>query len=319
MSLPGQRLAAGGRPPPRRLRLRVRAGRGATCSSQGIRPRADHDQGGLRERHRRGHGARRLDQRRAAPAGHRQRGPGRARARRLQPGGRPGAAHRRHQAPRQVPHGRRRPHRRRARGDARAARRRAAPRRLPHRHRARPWPRTSAALDPPAPDGEVVHPLDRPDPRRRRHRRAARLAGPARGRGQGGRASTRSRFEGTARVFDGEQAAMEAILAGSIEPGTVVVIRYEGPKGGPGMREMLAVTGAMKGAGRGGDCALVTDGRFSRRHPRVLRRPRRARGGRRRAHRLRAPTATASSIDVSAHTLRPRGRRGRAGPAGAAC
>ncbi|MGH9082527.1 MAG: dihydroxy-acid dehydratase, partial [Acidimicrobiales bacterium] len=48
-----------------------------------------------------------------------------------------------------------------------------------------------------------------------------------------------------------------------IEPGTVVVLRYEGPKGGPGMREMLAVTGAMKGAGRGADCALVTDGRFS--------------------------------------------------------
>ena len=56
---------------------------------------------------------------------------------------------------------------------------------------------------------------------------------------------------------------MDAILAGSIQPGEVVVIRYEGPKGGPGMREMLAVTGAMKGAGRGGDCALVTDGRFS--------------------------------------------------------
>ncbi len=70
-------------------------------------------------------------------------------------------------------------------------------------------------------------------------------------------------FDGIARVFDGEDAAMEAILAGSIEPGTCVVIRYEGPKGGPGMREMLAVTGAMKGAGRGGDCALVTDGRFS--------------------------------------------------------
>jgi dihydroxy-acid dehydratase len=70
-------------------------------------------------------------------------------------------------------------------------------------------------------------------------------------------------FEGTARVFDGEDGAMEAILAGSIEPGTVVVIRYEGPKGGPGMREMLAVTGAMKGVGRGADCALVTDGRFS--------------------------------------------------------
>src|SRR6202011_1508270 len=71
------------------------------------------------------------------------------------------------------------------------------------------------------------------------------------------------RFDGTARVFDGEDAAMEAILAGDIAPGSVVVIRYEGPKGGPGMREMLAVTGAMKGAGRGGDCALVTDGRFS--------------------------------------------------------
>jgi dihydroxy-acid dehydratase len=71
------------------------------------------------------------------------------------------------------------------------------------------------------------------------------------------------RFEGTARVFDGEDGAMEAILAGRIEPGTVLVIRYEGPKGGPGMREMLAVTGAMKGAGRGGDCALLTDGRFS--------------------------------------------------------
>jgi dihydroxy-acid dehydratase len=71
------------------------------------------------------------------------------------------------------------------------------------------------------------------------------------------------RFEGVARVFDGEDKAMEAILRGSITPGTVVVIRYEGPKGGPGMPEMLAVTGAMKGAGRGADCALVTDGRFS--------------------------------------------------------
>ena len=71
------------------------------------------------------------------------------------------------------------------------------------------------------------------------------------------------RFEGTARVFDGEDAAMEEILAGKIKPGDVVVIRYEGPKGGPGMREMLAITGAMKGAGRGDDAALVTDGRFS--------------------------------------------------------
>ena len=70
-------------------------------------------------------------------------------------------------------------------------------------------------------------------------------------------------FEGTARVFDGEDGAMAAIMAGDIAPGTVLVIRYEGPKGGPGMREMLAITGALKGAGRGADCALITDGRFS--------------------------------------------------------
>ena len=56
---------------------------------------------------------------------------------------------------------------------------------------------------------------------------------------------------------------MAAIMNGQIVPGTVIVIRYEGPKGGPGMREMLSITGALKGAGRGGDCALITDGRFS--------------------------------------------------------
>jgi dihydroxy-acid dehydratase len=70
-------------------------------------------------------------------------------------------------------------------------------------------------------------------------------------------------FTGTARVFDGEDAAMTAIIANEIEPKTVVVIRYEGPRSGPGMREMLAVTGAMTGVGRGEDCALITDGRFS--------------------------------------------------------
>jgi dihydroxy-acid dehydratase len=117
-------------------------------------------------------------------------------------------------------------------------------------------------LDPPAPDGSVVHPLSAPI------------------HADGGMAILRGslapnggvvkiagldveQFDGTARVFDGEQGALDAVLAGSIEPGTVVVIRYEGPKGGPGMREMLAVTGAMKGAGRGADCALMTDGRFS--------------------------------------------------------
>ena len=70
-------------------------------------------------------------------------------------------------------------------------------------------------------------------------------------------------FEGTARVFDGEQGAMDAVTHGQLRAGDVVVIRYEGPRGGPGMREMLAVTGAIKGAGLGKDVLLLTDGRFS--------------------------------------------------------
>ena len=70
-------------------------------------------------------------------------------------------------------------------------------------------------------------------------------------------------FEGTARVFDGERAAMDALEDGTIVANDVVVIRYEGPKGGPGMREMLAITGAIKGAGLGKDVLLMTDGRFS--------------------------------------------------------
>jgi dihydroxy-acid dehydratase len=70
-------------------------------------------------------------------------------------------------------------------------------------------------------------------------------------------------FEGTARVFDGEAAAMAAVTSGTIAAGDIVVIRWEGPRGGPGMREMLAVTAAIKGAGLGKDVALLTDGRFS--------------------------------------------------------
>ena len=70
-------------------------------------------------------------------------------------------------------------------------------------------------------------------------------------------------FEGTARVFEREQHAMEALENGQMQAGDVVVIRYEGPKGGPGMREMLAITGAIKGAGLGKDVLLLTDGRFS--------------------------------------------------------
>ena len=70
-------------------------------------------------------------------------------------------------------------------------------------------------------------------------------------------------FEGPARVFEREQAAMEALENGTIQAGDVVVIRYEGPKGGPGMREMLMITGAIKGAGLGKTTLLLTDGRFS--------------------------------------------------------
>jgi dihydroxy-acid dehydratase len=121
-----------------------------------------------------------------------------------------------------------------------------------------------ADIDPPAPDGVVVYPLDRP-----LHSEGGInvLTGSLAPKGSvvkvAGLTHDQMLFEGAARVFDGEDAAMDAILSGSIQPGTVLVIRYEGPKGGPGMREMLAITGALKGAGRGADCALVTDGRFS--------------------------------------------------------
>ena len=70
-------------------------------------------------------------------------------------------------------------------------------------------------------------------------------------------------FEGPARVFERERAAMDAVANGEIKAGEVIVIRYEGPKGGPGMREMLAITAAIKGAGLGKDVLLLTDGRFS--------------------------------------------------------
>ena len=119
-----------------------------------------------------------------------------------------------------------------------------------------------ADLDPAKPDGDVVHAVTDPI-----HQQGgiAVLRGSLAPQGAVVKVAgiDELRFEGTARVFDGEEFAMEAILAGNINPGDIVVIRYEGPKGGPGMREMLAVTGAMKGAGRGGDAALVTDGRFS--------------------------------------------------------
>jgi dihydroxy-acid dehydratase len=121
-----------------------------------------------------------------------------------------------------------------------------------------------ADIDPPGPDGVVVHRLDAPI---NSEGGVLILRGSLAPRGSvvkvAGLTPEQRKFEGTARVFDGEDGAMTAIMAGEIQPQTVLVIRYEGPKGGPGMREMLAITGALKGAGRGHDCALITDGRFS--------------------------------------------------------
>ncbi|MEN9792769.1 MAG: dihydroxy-acid dehydratase [Actinomycetota bacterium] len=121
-----------------------------------------------------------------------------------------------------------------------------------------------AELSPPPPDGDVVHPLSDPI-----HAEGGIniLVGTLAPKGAvvkvAGLTADQMSFEGPARVFDGEDGAMEAILEGRINPGDVIVIRYEGPKGGPGMREMLAITGALKGAGLGSSCALITDGRFS--------------------------------------------------------
>ena len=121
-----------------------------------------------------------------------------------------------------------------------------------------------AEIDPPAPDGTVVYPISQPI---NREGGLNILTGSLAPLGSvvkvAGLTEDQRTFEGPARVFDGEDGAMAAVMGGEIQPGTVIVIRYEGPKGGPGMREMLAITGALKGVGRGSDCALITDGRFS--------------------------------------------------------
>ena len=119
-----------------------------------------------------------------------------------------------------------------------------------------------AELSPPAPDGDVIHTFDNPI-----HDIGgiAVLTGSLAPKGAVVKVAGLDLevFDGTARVFEGEEAAMEVLLGGGINPGDIVVIRQEGPKGGPGMREMLAITAAMKGMGRGSDAALITDGRFS--------------------------------------------------------
>ena len=119
-----------------------------------------------------------------------------------------------------------------------------------------------ADLDPPDPDGKILRALDDPI-----HRTGGItiLSGSLAPDGAVVKSAgfDSDVFEGTARVFERERGALDALEDGTIQAGDVVVIRYEGPKGGPGMREMLAITGAIKGAGLGKDVLLVTDGRFS--------------------------------------------------------
>ena len=119
-----------------------------------------------------------------------------------------------------------------------------------------------AELSPAAPDGTILHPVSDPI-----HPTGGLLVlkGSLAPEGAVIKAASIDKpvFEGTAKVFDDEKDAMSAVTHGHIVAGDVVVIRYEGPKGGPGMREMLAVTAAIKGAGLGKDVMLVTDGRFS--------------------------------------------------------
>jgi dihydroxy-acid dehydratase len=119
-----------------------------------------------------------------------------------------------------------------------------------------------SALDPPAPDGTVVHPASDPI---HAEGGTAILRGNIAPDGSvmktAGAASLE--FRGRARPFDSEKEAFDAVTGGRIQPGDVIVIRYEGPQGSPGMPEMLAVTAAVAGAGLGKDVALITDGRFS--------------------------------------------------------
>ena len=135
-----------------------------------------------------------------------------------------------------------------------------------------------ALLDPPGPDGDVIHGVD--DPLHDIGGIAV-LTGSLAPNGAVVKVAgiDFDHFEGRARVFDGEDAAMDAVLNGRIEAGDIVVIRYEGPKGGPGMREMLAITGAMKGAGPRRRCRPHHRRPVLRGHPRVLRRPCGPRGG----------------------------------------
>ena len=239
------------------------AGRGGRQADSGQHAAARHpDAQGVRERHHDGHRPRRLDQCGAAPAGDCARRGGQAVDRRLHAHWQARAGAGRPQAERQVRDGGAGQDRRPDAADEAIARRRPAARRChdrdrpdagrePSRHRrlssrARKWCAPSPI--PIKKDSHLVVLRGNLAP----DGAMAKISG-----------KEGEKFTGRARVYDREEAALAAILAGKIKKGHVIVIRYEGPQGGPGMREMLSPTSAIMGRGLGKDVALITDGRFS--------------------------------------------------------
>ena len=143
-----------------------------------------------------------------------------------------------------------------------AARCRPAARRLPHRHREDLLKQNLAPFKPYPKNQEIIAPVANPI---KKDSHLVILRGNLAPEGAVAKISGKEgrRFTGKARVFESEEAAMRAILRGQIKKGDVIVIRYEGPRGGPGMREMLSPTSAVMGRGLGKEVALITDGRFS--------------------------------------------------------
>ena len=244
---------------------RTSRGKAVDAAARARHPAApDHDQGGVRERDRGRHGARRLDQRGAAPARHRQRGAGRARARRLQQGRGARAAHRRHEAARQVPHGRPRPRRRRAGRACSTCSTPGCSTATASPSPARPSPRTSPTSTRRAPDGEVVHSVS--TGRCTRVGGIAvldRLAG-AEGRGREGRRHRlRPRSRARPACSTARTARWRRSSPARSNPATSSSSATRARRAARACARCSPSPGAMKGAGRGGDCALVTDGRFS--------------------------------------------------------
>ena len=172
-------------------------------------------------------------------------------------------AHRRHQAARQVPHGRLDRDRWRAGRACASCSTPACCTATASPSPGKTMAENLAAIDPPRSRRRGHPPAVDTDPRHRRHRRAHGLARPEGRGGEGGRHRRRPLRGHGPRVRRRGRGDGGRSWPAASTPATSLVIRYEGPKGGPGMREMLAITGALKGAGRGADTALITDGRFS--------------------------------------------------------